>query len=214
MSFLKFLKSKTFLIQLGIAILVFLVLVFFTFQWLESYTRHDQRIEVPNLSKLKLDQVDTKLSDLELRWEVIDSARYNPNYPPYSVVDQAPKGGHLVKQNRMIYLTLNPSGYATITIPDLIRTTRRQAETTLRSMGFRIGDITYKPDIAKDAILELRYKGEKVEPGDKLQKTAVIDLVLGDGTLNYNYQEKADAERKQNAQDSVGTQAVINSFID
>lgn len=191
MGLFKFITSKTFLIQIGIAIVVFLILVFLTFQWLESYTRHEQRIEVPDLSKLKLDRVDKKLNELDLRWEVIDSSKFNPDYPAYSVTDQAPNGGHLVKENRMIYLTLNPSGYAKIEIPDLIRNTQRQVESTLLSMGFKIGDITYKPDIAKDAVLELRHNGETVHPGDKLKKTAVIDLVLGDGTLNYNYQKTA-----------------------
>ncbi|HET8810937.1 MAG TPA: PASTA domain-containing protein [Flavobacteriaceae bacterium] len=186
MGIFKFLTSKTFLIQIGLAILVFLLLVFLTFQWLESYTRHDQRIEVPDLSKLALDVVDEQLTELDLRWEVIDSSKYNPDYPPYSVIDQAPEGGDFVKENRMIYLTLNPSGYPKIEIPNLIRNTRRQAEATLLSMGFKIGDITYKPDIAEDAVLELRHKGEVVKPGDKLKKTAVIDLVLGDGSLNYN----------------------------
>lgn len=186
MGIFKFLTSKTFLIQIGLAILVFLLLVFLTFQWLESYTRHDQRIEVPDLSKLALDVVDEQLAELDLRWEVIDSSKYNPDYPPYSVIDQAPQGGDFVKENRMIYLTLNPSGYPKIEIPNLIRNTRRQAEATLLSMGFEIGDITYKPDIAEDAVLELRHKGEVVKPGDKLKKTAVIDLVLGDGSLNYN----------------------------
>lgn len=188
MSLLKFLTSKTFFIQIGIAILAILLLVVLTFQWLESYTNHDQRIEVPDLSKLELSQVDAKLKELDLRWEVIDSSKYNPDYPPYSVIDQAPRGGDFVKENRMIYLTLNPSNYPKIEIPDLITHTSRQVEATLVSMGFKIGDITYKPDMAKDAVLELRHKGELIEPGDRLKKTAVIDLVLGDGSLNYRSQ--------------------------
>lgn len=187
MGLFKFITSRTFLIQLGIAAVVFLLLVFLTFQWLESYTRHDQRIEVPDLSKLALDRVDKELTERDLRWEVVDSSKFNPDYPAYSVIDQAPRGGDFVKENRMIYLTLNPSGYAKMEIPNLVRNTRRQVESTLRSMGFEIGDITYKPDIAEDAVLELRHKGELVEPGDRLMKTAVIDLVLGDGSLNYGY---------------------------
>lgn len=188
MSIIKFISSKTFLIQLGIAVVVFLLLVFLTFQWLGSFTNHNQRIEVPDLSKMELDRVDTELKKLDLRWEVIDSSKYNPDYPPYSVIDQAPVGGDFVKENRMIYLTLNPSDYPKIEMPDLIRLTKRQVEATLLSMGFKIGDITYKPDMAKDAVLELRHKGEFVGPGDRLKKTAVIDLVLGDGSLNYRSQ--------------------------
>ena len=52
MSFVKFLFSKAFLIQLGIALVVIVILVFGAMQWLDYTTNHDQRIEVPNLSKL------------------------------------------------------------------------------------------------------------------------------------------------------------------
>ncbi|HSM63287.1 MAG TPA: hypothetical protein VK833_05050, partial [Gillisia sp.] len=48
-----------------------------------------------------------------------------------------------------------------------------------------IGSVTYKPDIAKDAVLELRHKGKLVEAGDELMKTAKIDLILGDGSGRY-----------------------------
>src|SRR5690606_41156858 len=87
----------------------------------------------------------------------------------------------------MIYLTLNPSGYAKLEIPDnLIRLTRRQVESTLLSMGFKIGEITYQPDMAKDVVLEMRHQGKSLQAGDKIKKTATIDLVLRDGSLNYN----------------------------
>src|SRR5690606_24202445 len=106
-------------------------------------------------------------------------------YPRYAVIDQVPRPGDHVKENRKIYLTLNPSGYRKVMVPDLIRRTRRQVEPTLRSLGFEIGDVTYKPDIAPDAVLELRHKGRLVEPGDELMKTSVIDLVVGDGSGRY-----------------------------
>ena len=204
MGIIRFIFSKTFLIQLGIAAVVFLILVFLAFEWLESYTRHDELIKVPNLTEMTLDEVDEKLDELSLRHEVIDSANFNPDFPPYSVIEHAPEAGQNVKENRMIYLTLNPSGYAKIEIPDgLINLTRRQVESTLLSLGFKIGVITYKPDIAEDVVLEMRHNGELVEGGDKLKKTAIIDLVLGDGSLNYNYQpEEESAETGEPAEES------------
>ena len=186
MSFVKFLFSKAFLIQLGIALIVIVILVFGAMQWLDYTTNHDQRIEVPNLSKLSLDVVDKKLVEVDLRRDILDSANYNPDYPKYSVIEQVPKPGSLVKENRMIYLTLNPSGYNKIEIPNLLGRTQRQVEPTLRSLGFKIGDITYKPNIAENAVLEMRHKGNLLKEGDKLMKTSTIDLVLGDGTRNYN----------------------------
>lgn len=197
MTFLKFLFSKTFLIQLVLAVLALFLIVFVLLQWLDYSTNQDERIVVPNLARLSLDKVDEKLEELELRREILDSANYNPDFPPYSVIDQVPRPGKSVKENRKIYLTLNPSGYQKVEIPEgLIRRTRRQVEPTLKSLGFEIGSITYKPDVAKDAVLELRYKGEKVEPGDKLLKTSKIDLVLGDGSGRYGMEEEATDEEK------------------
>ncbi len=185
MSLLRFIFSKTFLIQLGLAIVALVLLAFLTMQWLEYSTNQDERIKVPDLAKLSLGRVEVTLDELDLRYEILDSANYNPDYPKYSVIDQVPQPGKFVKENRKIYITLNPSGYGKVMVPDLIRRTRRQVEPTLRSLGFEIGSVTYKPDIAKDAVLELRHKGKLVEAGDELMKTAKIDLVLGDGSGRY-----------------------------
>ena len=59
-------------------------------------------------------------------------------------------------------------------------------ESKLLSLGFKIGDITYKPDFAENAVLELSHNGKRLKAGDKLKKTAIIDMVLGDGQVNYN----------------------------
>lgn len=186
MGLFRFIFSKTFLIQLVLAVIVLVALAFLAMQWLDYSTNQDQRIEVPNLAKMNLDVVEDRLEELELDYEILDSANFNPEYPRYSVIDQAPAPGKFVKEDRKIYLTLNPSGYRKVEVPNnLIRKTRRQVEPTLRSLGFEIGEVTYKPDIAEDAVLELRHKGKLVEPGEKLMKTSVIDLVLGDGSGRY-----------------------------
>lgn len=194
MSFFRFIFSKTFLIQLVLAVVALLVIAFLALQWLDFSTNQDEHIEVPDLSSLPLDEVEQRLDEMDLRYEILDSANYNPEYPKYSVIDQAPLPGKEVKENRKIYLTLNPSGYRKVTIPpNLIRRTRRQVEPTLRSLGFEIGDVTFKPDIAQDAVLEMRHKGQLVEAGDELMKTSVIDLVLGDGSGRYSMEEEQDS---------------------
>lgn len=191
MGLFRFIFSKTFFIQLVLAAIALVVLAFLTLQWLEYSTNQEERIEVPDLGKLSLNVVEDRLEELDLRYEILDSANFNPDYPRYSVIDQVPLPGKFVKENRKIYLTLNPSGYRKVSIPqNLIRKTRRQVEPTLRSLGFTIGDVTYKPDIAQDAVLELRHKGKLVEPGDELMKTSVIDLVLGDGSGRYRSEDE------------------------
>ncbi|PHS60627.1 MAG: serine/threonine protein kinase [Flavobacterium sp.] len=199
MSFIKFLFSKAFLRQLLIAIGILVVLVFGLLFWLKSSTNHNQKIRVPSLAKMSLDEAQIKLDELDLRFEILDSSNYNPDFPKYSIIEQIPKSGEYVKENRKIYLTLNRSGYVFLEIPEVVGKTRRQAEPTLLSMGFKIGKVSYKPYIALDEVLELRYKGKKIKPGDELQKTSVIDLVLGDGkgSLKSNL-EVSDKKIKEN----------------
>jgi beta-lactam-binding protein with PASTA domain len=182
MSLFQFIKSKSFFKQVAIAIVGFFVLIFGLKFWFGFTTNHDQKIQVPNLDKLELTQVAEKLKELDLRFEVIDSASYNPAYPNRSVIEQNPEAGDFVKENRKIYLTINPSKYRDVVLPDLNGRTKRQAITHLLSIGFKVGEnYSYVPDIGKDVVRGFKHKGKKVKPGVKLPKTSVIDLILGDG---------------------------------
>lgn len=182
MSLFQFLKSKTFFKQVAIAVIGLLLFVFVLKFWLGVSTNHDQKIEVPNLHKMSLADVEQKLDEMDLAFVVIDSASYNPNYPKKSVIEQNPEAGDFVKENRKIYLTLNPSKYRDVTIPDLNGRTKRQATTHLKSIGFKVGNnTTWVPDIGKNVVRGLRYKGKKLKPGDKLPKRSTIDFILGDG---------------------------------
>lgn len=200
MTFLQYLFSKHFVKQLLYAIVAIILIVFLTMWWLRFTTNHNQKIEVPDLAKLSLNAVEEKLNELNLRYEVLESANYNPEYPRYSVIEQIPKAGNFVKENRKIYLTLNPKEYKNLKIPNVVGRTRRQAEPTLLAMGFKIGKITYRPYIAKDEVLELRHKGKKLKEGTFLRKTSTIDLILGDGKGNLNSENK-EATNKQEASD-------------
>ena len=181
MRILKFLKSPSFFKQIGIVILGTIVLVFGLKWWFGYTTNHDQKIKVPNFHKMKLEDVDKKLKELNLRFEVIDSARFNPNYPIISVIEQNPEAGDFVKKNRKIYLTVNPSKYRDVVIPDLNGRTKRQAITHLLSIGFKIGEFSYVPDIGKDVVRGLKFKGKKLKAGAKLPKNSTIDVIFGDG---------------------------------
>ncbi len=182
MGIIQFLKSKTFLRHVVFAILGFLMFIFLLNFWLGFTTNHDQKIQVPNLQKMSLEDVEEKLTELDLSFIVIDSASFNPSYPKKSVIEQNPEAGDFVKEKRKIYLTLNPSKYRDITIPDLNGRTKRQAMTQLRSIGFQIGkDFTYVLDIGRDVVRGLKHKGKKLNPGEKLPQNSTIELILGDG---------------------------------
>ncbi|MFC4632946.1 PASTA domain-containing protein [Dokdonia ponticola] len=201
MNIFRFLFSKTFVKQLGLALLILVAFVFIVKWWLGNTTNHDQRIAVPDLKGMTLDVVDQELSNANLRVFILDSSNYNPDYPKYSVIEQNPAAGKFVKENRKIYLVLNPSGYRKVKIPNVISKTRRQAEPTLNALGFKIGKITYIDHIGEDELREMYHKGKRLQPGDLLEKTATIDLVLGNGKGNYRDALGGDTDAQNNDTD-------------
>jgi len=196
MGLLKFIFSKTFLKQIGLALVVFLVILFGFRKWLASTTNHDEFTEVPNLEGKKLDITKGLLGERSLVLGDIEYKDYNPKFPKEAIVEQSPVAGSKVKEGRKIYVTINKSEYRLVRIPNLKDKTKRQAESTLRAIGFKIGKITYKPHFAEDAVLGLMHKGKKIKENDKLPYTSVIDLVLGDGKLNYSDKPKAESDNK------------------
>jgi len=187
MSLFQFIKSKIFLKQIAIAIISLLLVSFLFLKWLNISTNHNQKIEVPNISKLSIKKAQSLLKEADLVLKVIDSANFNPNYPPNSIIEQDPEAGDFVKQNRKIYVTLNPSSYRSIEIPykAVLRKTKRNATAILRSAGFRIGSTPiYVNDIAKDIVRGVLHNGKRVKSGNNLPKNSILNLVLGDGKGN------------------------------
>ena len=181
MSIFQFIKSTSFFKQVAIALVTLFIIIFGLQWWFGFTTNHDQKIQVPDLHKMELSEVESTLKEVDLRFEVIDSTNYNPTYVNKSVIEQNPEAGSFVKENRKIYLTVNPSKYRDEVLPDLNGRTKRQARTHLLSLGFRIGAFSYVPDIGKDVVRGMKHNGRNVKPGKKLPRNSVIDLILGDG---------------------------------
>lgn len=182
MSIIKFLKSKVFLKQVLLAMATIVVLSFIILTWLNFTTNHGDFQTVPVLKGKSVSVAEIALDENNLVMQVQDSANYNPDYPKFSVIDQDPKAGAKVKDGRKIYITVNPSGYRKIGVPDLRERTFRQAKPTLEALGFKVGKVTYIDNIAKDLVLKMTFKGEELKLGDKLPKTSAIDFVLGNGS--------------------------------
>jgi hypothetical protein len=191
MSLKEYLKSKVFAVQVLVALLIILVIGYLFMHWLTFTTDHGNEITVPNLGKMTEEQVEETVDDLDLDYVLLDSVDFNPAFPKHTVVEQDPMPGAKVKKNRKIYIKINSSGFTMVRIPNLIQKTYRQAVPTLKSLGLEPGEITYKPDLAKDMVLEMHCNGKKLNPGDKIFKSSKIDLVLGDG--NEGFVEPVDS---------------------
>jgi beta-lactam-binding protein with PASTA domain len=192
MSAIQYLKSKTFLKQLGLAMVVFVLLVFLFMNLLSLITNHGEEIIVPNVVKLNLDEAESKLENLDLQIVILDTLDFNIEFPPFAIVNQNPIPGSKVKKNRKIYLKVNSDGFAMVELPEIRQKTFRQVESLLRIKGLVLGKITYKPDLGKDMVLEVTMNGKTLNAGDKVMKTSAIDLVLGDGKVSFDDSEFQD----------------------
>ncbi len=185
MSLGKYLSSRVFFGQVAVALIILAVLTYLFMHWLTFTTDHGHEITVPNLAKLTEEQVEDKLDELDLDYVLLDSVDYNSDFPKYSVVEQDPLPGAKVKEGRKVYIKINASGFSSVRIPDLIDKTYREAVPTLKALGLEEGTITYIPNLGKDMVLEMRFKGRNVKAGDRVLKASKIDLVLGDGKESY-----------------------------
>ncbi len=76
MSFKKYITSRVFLAQLLAALAIMAVLAYLFFHWITFITNHGDEITVPNLSKLNPEQVEEKLDELDLDYQIIDTVDY------------------------------------------------------------------------------------------------------------------------------------------
>ncbi len=172
------------LIQLGIILaLVAVLFLGFFFVYLPFSTNHGQTITVPDLSKLSIDEMQDILEDRNLRYEVSDCT-FVVGAQPLTVLGQYPHANAKVKQDRKIYVTVTRRVAPLVPMPDLVNMIDRSAKRMLESVGLEEGELIYKPDVAKNAVLRQLYNGQEIAAGTPVPKGAKIDLEVGDGLGN------------------------------
>jgi len=181
MKFLKLFFSRYFTVELFKIIIFLIIISFLSLKILDIITHKNNYYKVPDIKSIPLNEGILMLNESNLRYEIIDSAKFNPKLKPFAIIDLFPTSGSKVKKNRIIYLTLNPSGYRKISVPNIIQITRRNAESVLKAVGFEIGKTSYIDNIGKDMVLEIRYNNKKIAPGSVLPKKTSLDLILGNG---------------------------------
>jgi eukaryotic-like serine/threonine-protein kinase len=162
----------------GIVIAVGLFFLFImSLNWL---THHNQSKTVPQVMGKSYEQAKELLEKAGFEVEVQDSI-YVDTTKPLQVLKQVPEADELVKTNRTVYLTINRAVPPMIEMPNLVGYSFRSAEMALKNANLRVGDTTFRPDFAKNAVLEQLYNGSIITPGTKIRMGSSISFVLGDG---------------------------------
>jgi beta-lactam-binding protein with PASTA domain len=162
----------------GFIFLVVLLLLFLGS--LDIITHHGKTMKIPAVVGQSIDEARKTLESQGFEIQIQDSI-YNDTIPPLQVIKQFPEADNLVKVNRTVYLTINRAVAPEVDMPNLLSMTFRNAEMILRRYGLKLGDTLFKPDFARNSVLDQIYKGESIKPGTKIQQGSEITLVLGNG---------------------------------
>jgi beta-lactam-binding protein with PASTA domain len=179
---LKFLFSKKFLINLAIAIIIIILIVWGIFKFIDSYTNHGETISVPPLEGLTISEVEEIINEKKLRYIILDSI-YISEAEKGVVLDQDPLTGDLVKENRTIYITTSKIAPPKSQIPLNIigNNSTRIAIAKLESLGFKIGKLKRIPSVDANVVLSMDIKGKEITNGEWVSKNSVINLTFGGG---------------------------------
>lgn len=176
----KFITVRSFAVNLLVAIALLVLIVFAFFFSLGSVTKHDQSVKVPDVKGKTLTEATASLEEKQFQVSVQDSV-FIDSLAPLTVVKQSPESEQVVKTKRTIYLTINRATPPLIDMPDLRGYSYRSAQMFLESIGLKTGNISYTPDIARNAVKDQLVNGKTVQPGTKVPMSTAIDLVLGNG---------------------------------
>ena len=222
--------SRELLIHLGIMMGILLVLALgFFFIYLPSTTNHNDLVQVPKITGMKLEEIEDLLDEHDLRYEVQDSD-YVSKYPPLTVIEQYPEAGAEVKEDRKIFITVVAQNPPTVEMPDLKDFSLRSAQETLESFELQLGQVLYKPDsLHANAVLAQQVNGKAIEPGTRITRNTKVDLVLGSIGQNTPFavpnligRTLGDAEsilmglslvKGQLTPDSLGANAVVSKQV-
>ena len=176
----KIITRRPFWVNILVAVVILFLLVFLFFQSLQYFTHHGTYLKVPDVGNKNIKEATALLNKQGFDVWVQDSVYYD-TIAPLSVVKQFPEPDASVKVNRIVYLTVNRAVPPVIEMPNLVGMSFRNAELELKARGLKLGDTSYKPDIAKNAVLEQSLDNKTIKPGTKITMGSTVALVLGAG---------------------------------
>ncbi len=169
---------KKYLLHFFLSVFSIVILLYILTLFLNKMTRHSDFVQTPQLMKMPIQEAIQVIQSKKLRYLITDSV-YNPEQKPGVVISQTPEANIKVKENRIIYLTITGFQPPQISMPKLIDLSERQAIATLKSFDLKIGHIRYERSYCNGCVLRQLIKGKEVEPGKRIKKGSIIDIIVG-----------------------------------
>ena len=165
-------------ILIGIGFLFLLLIVFFlSLGWITGFGKTAKVSSVVGQSYVAAQQ---QLEKEGFEVVILDSI-YVDSVAKLAVIRQTPEADEIVKAGRTIYLTINRMVPPQVEMPSLVGFSLKSAELYLQSLQLKLGAITYKPDFARNAVLDQLFNGVPIAQGVKIPLGSTISLVIGTG---------------------------------
>lgn len=172
--------KNPYVFNLLLAMVVVLVLIYGALMWLDSYTRHNEAVVVPDVKGLKVEEADEFFKNNNLRYNVIDSV-FSKEVKPGAIVELVPSAGSKVKEGRIVFITVNAQTSQMATVPEVEDLSSRQAYAQLRARGFERIEVEYVPGTYKDLVIAVVAGGRVLHKGEHVPLTAPLILKVSSG---------------------------------
>jgi eukaryotic-like serine/threonine-protein kinase len=182
----KFITGKPLWVNILAGIVTLFLLLLLFLGSLQIITSHGKEMKIPAVTGMSVDNARKTLESQGFEIQIQDSV-YNDTVPPLQVIRQVPEADNMVKVNRTVYLTINRAVAPFIAMPNMVGMTIRNAEMILRQYGLKLEDTIFKPDFAKNSVLDQMYSGGSIKPGTQIQQGSNITLVLGNGIGDIDF---------------------------
>lgn len=188
MQFLKklgnFLISRKFIFNVILICIAWVIIIWSSISYFNSYTNHGESIEVPNLISNNATDIPQLLAGKNLQYEVLDSI-YNPNLVEGTVIYQNPMAtdstGLKVKSDRTIKVRVSKRSRL-VDVPIVISKSQRFAEAVLMTKGLRTKTNFVPSNEDQGSVIDQKYKGKTINKDQKLPINSVIELTVGKKT--------------------------------
>jgi beta-lactam-binding protein with PASTA domain len=173
------------------AILVAGIALFLVLKGLNTYTRHNKAVVIPDVRGMQIREAALFFENNGLRYSVVDSI-YAKEASPGAIVDVFPAVGSKVKEGRIVSVTLNATEVEKAAIADVTDLSVRQAHAALQAQGFSSIEIRYVPGRYRDLAAGVESNGQELNPGERVPLTSTLVLKVSDGG-NASSESDSDA---------------------
>ncbi len=176
----KFITNRPFWVNLLVAALLGLLLVFLVLKTLGIITKHGQYLTIPAVLGKKTNDAIKLLEKQGFDVQIQDSI-FTDTASRGVVLKQLPDDGATVKVNRTVFLTVNRITPPLIDMPKLEGQSLSFAIDMLQRNHLQLGDTTFKADFAIGSVLEQQYNGARIPEKTKVPWGSKISLVVSSG---------------------------------